>query len=211
MRRTISTSIQAVAMAACLLSAAVAVGQTIEFDFAGNGGTGLLPGNEVGPNTATSATSTAIGGEVGAGLVFDQQTNLLNFDFEFQGLNGGLFTAAASGIHLHLPSVAGDPFNQTGPIVFNLNSFADSAVSNINTEIANAATSGRVTGTVSFANNLDLVDDLINGELYLNIHSGSFNGGELRGSLTATAVPEPSTGMLVGLTLAGLATRRRRS
>ncbi len=206
-----SLIIKTVAIAVCLLLAPVAVGQTIEFDFAGNGGAGLLPGNEVGANTATSATSDAFGSEVGAGLVFDQGTNQLNFDFEFEGLDGGLFTAAASGIHLHLPGVPGDPFNQTGGIVFNLNSFADAAVTNTNAAIVDGAVSGRVTGSVSFADNLDLVDDLLDGELYLNIHSGSFNGGELRGTLTPSAVPEPSTGVLVGLLLTGLAARRRRS
>ncbi len=211
MRPTILTLIKTVAVAACLILAPVAVGQTVQFDFVGNGGTGLLPGNEVGANTATAATSVAFGGEAGAGLIFNQQTNQLNFDFEFEGLGGGLLTAAASGIHLHLPGVAGDPFNQTGGIVFNLNSFTDAAVTNTNTAIADGATSGRVTGAVSFANNLDLVDDLLDGELYLNIHSGSFNGGELRGTLAASAVPEPSTGILIGLALTGLAARRRRS
>lgn len=208
MKQSPITTIRSVCTGLLILTAAPAFATVTVFDFAGNGGIGLLPGNEVGANTSTSATSSAFGGIAGSGLSFNSDTNILNFDFSFEGLNGGLLFSAGSGIHLHLPSVLGDPFNQTGPIVFNLNSFADSNVINTNTQIANGATSGRVTGTVSFANNLDQVDDLLAGEYYLNIHSDSFSGGELRGSLTA--IPEPSSLALVALACTGFVARRRR-
>lgn len=207
MFKSSTTTIPLACKALLILTATPAFAIVTAFDFVGNAGVGLLPGNEVGANTATSATSSAFGGEEGNGLSFDSDTNILDFDFSFEGLNGGLFDAA-SGIHFHLPGTAGDPFNQTGPIVFNLNSGTDPAVTNTNNLIAIGATAGQVTGSISFANNLDLVDDLLAGEIYLNIHSGGFNGGELRGSLTA--VPEPSSMTLFALACTGLIARRRR-
>lgn len=206
MYKSSTTMMHSVCKGLFLLTAAPAFSAITAFNFQGNAGEGLLPGNEVGNNTATATTSSAFGGEVGDGLVFDSDSNILSFDFAFEGLNGGLFTMAASGIHLHLPGTAGDPFNQTGGIVFNLNSFDDAAVSNTNTAIADGATSGRVTGTIQFAEGQ--VADLFAGEFYLNIHSGDFTGGELRGSLTA--VPEPSSVTLVALACTGLVARRRR-
>jgi len=189
-----------------IVLASPAAAQTIEFNFLGNGGPGLNPGNNVGPNTATPATSSASGGEVAGGLVFNTATNILNFDFEFEGISG-LFTDALGGIHLHLPTTAGDPFNNTGAIVFSLNQ-ADANVALSTPFIAPSATSGRATGTVSFANNLDDVDDLLAGEFYLNIHGDQFNGGEIRGTLVA--VPEPTTILASCLALLGVATLRRR-
>lgn len=188
----------------------MAQAQVVEFDFAGNAGSGLLPGNEVGANTSLGSASTAFGGEVDGGILFDVGTNVLDINFSFEDLDGGLLFAAASGIHLHLPGVAGDPFNQTGPIVFNLNSFDDAAVTNLSSQIADGATSGTVNASIDFSDSLGLVDDLLAGEFYLNIHSQTFTGGELRGTLSPSAVPEPSSVALLGLVLGSAIARRRR-
>jgi uncharacterized protein (UPF0276 family) len=51
--------------------------------------------------------------------------------------------------------------------------------------------------------------DLQNSLYYVNIHSGNFPGGEIRGQLLL--VPEPSPVALVGLGLALLAVGRRRT
>jgi hypothetical protein len=47
------------------------------------------------------------------------------------------------------------------------------------------------------------------GEAYVNIHNSLFPGGEIRGDLTA--IPEPSTWMLLGLSFAAVAGLRRRA
>ncbi|MEM8835114.1 MAG: CHRD domain-containing protein [Planctomycetota bacterium] len=193
-----TTAIVSTAIAAL---AANAAGGILELDFAGNGGSGLLPGNEVGANTADSDTSNAIGGEVGGGLTYDDATNVLSFDFEFSGLNGGLFDAA-SGIHFHIAAPGVDPLNETGGIAYNLNSGTDANVSLSTPLVAIGASSGRVTGTANILP--EDVADLLAGNFYLNIHSGDFTGGELRGNIV------PAPGAAGVLALAGAATLRRR-
>lgn len=74
------------------------------------------------------------------------------------------------------------------------------------------ATSGTVTGNgvfapANFAN-------VLNGLTYINIHSSTFPGGEIRGQISNPfQIPEPaSAGLLAGLfALTGISSRRRRS
>ncbi len=177
----------------------------VEFNFVGNAGNGLLPDNEVGMGTAFGSGSPAIGDEAGVGVVLDPDTNLLIVSFQFQDLTDGLFFDAVSGIHLHEVTDPSDPFNSTGPIVFNLNSFSDANVSNFTPQIADGATSGKVTAVVD-VNGFE--DSLLAGNFYLNIHSQAFNGGELRANLVA--IPEPSAMVIaVGACLLTLKRRRR--
>ncbi|QDU86978.1 CHRD domain protein [Pirellulimonas nuda] len=188
---------------ACLAASPACVqGAQTQFNFLGNGGFGLLPGNEVGANTpiaAGAAPSVALGGESGAGLLYDDVTSMLAFDFAFSGLSGGL-ADAASGIHFHIVTPGGDPLSKTGGIALNLNSGADANVMLSTPTIAIGSSAGSVAGSALLTP--AQTADLFAGRIYLNIHSGGFGGGELRGNLVA--VPEPAGQALAWVALCGV-------
>ncbi len=179
-------------------------GEQIFMDFQGAGGFGLLPENEVPAIT----TSSAMGGEIGTGLVYDDITNTLFMLYEFDGLTGGINTGVASGMHLHLSGDPGNPFGSTGGIVFNLNSGTDANVTNNSPLIANGAISGTVNVEVVFSEAQEA--ELLAGRYYVNIHTAEFGGGELRGNVVR-AIPEPASCLILGLGLLGLVIRRKSS
>ncbi len=57
-----------------------------------------------------------------------------------------------------------------------------------------------------------LVTGLNQGTAYFNVHTNAFPGGEVRGFLAVTPIPEPQTYalMLAGLAVVGIAAKRRR-
>jgi hypothetical protein len=57
----------------------------------------------------------------------------------------------------------------------------------------------------SFAISAQQVSWLFSGFLYMNVHDGTFPGGEIRGQLLL--VPEPSTVALLGLGVGAIAVR----
>ncbi len=199
-------AVLAVACLATLSSGQRADAVVIDFELMGRAGIGLIPLNEVGANVPIlPGDSSASGGETGGGFFYDTDTNVLNFEFSFSGLSGGLFNAG-SGIHLHLATPGTDPFNETGGIVFNLNSGTDTNVTLTTPTIAIGSTAGNVAGTASFTDEQEV--DLFAGRYYVNIHSDQFRGGELRANVTA--VPEPSTLSVLGILGTVAAYRRHR-
>jgi hypothetical protein len=69
-------------------------------------------------------------------------------------------------------------------------------------------TSGAFSGSATITDTQE--SQLLAGLWYMNIHTATSAGGEIRGQVYAVVVPEPSTAALLGLGLIALARSRRR-
>lgn len=148
----------------------------------------LSPLQEVPPVTSPgSGTAT---------LTIDPDTLAWTLDISYGGMTSGMTVA-----HIHRA-----PAGSNGPVIIGLDGIPLSGGRpswNLLPVGANAFSSG---GPVAapFAFPAAELANLLNGNTYINIHTGQFPGGELRGQL----VPAPAAAGLLGL--AGLAAARRR-
>jgi len=157
----------------------------IQFDLQGQAGAGLLPGNEL-----HVVTSGGTGGEVGGGIFFDTSTNLLTINVAWGSGNGFVdMSGVVTGSHLHGP--AGQAAT-AGVLIFL--SRADSSANN-----------GSIGQTVLVGSGD--VANLLAGNTYINLHTGTNGSGEARGNLVQ--VPEPSA-WLLGVAGGAFLLRRRR-
>ena len=146
------------------------------------------------PPVSSAGTGFAI-------VTIDTDAHTLRVQFSFSGLTGN--TTAA---HLHCCTAAGFTGNVgvatvTPTFPFTLGVASGSFDQTFNTTLAASFNSAFVTangGTAAGAETR-LASGLASGLVYLNIHSNSSPGGEIRGFL---ATPEPST---IGLTAGALA------
>jgi hypothetical protein len=117
-----------------------------------------------------------------ATLSFDTDTNLLQWDASWSGLSADAFVA-----HFHGPAMPG----MDAPVALDMGSIP-------------LGTSG---GSMSSATlNETQANELLSGLWYINVHSGNFILGEIRGQVL---VPEPAAGVLLAASLLALALRRR--
>jgi hypothetical protein len=152
----------------------------IFYDLNGTAGAGLLPGNEPG------AISGGTGGEIGSGIFLDDTTNLLTINVGWGSSQGFTdLSSASNNSHLHGPTTAanGNGFTQTAGVLFNL------------TRSSSLASGGTITSP-PIALSAAQVTQLNDGKFYINIHTATNGGGELRGFIV-TAVPEPGSMLLI--------------
>lgn len=175
----------------------------IFFDLQGKAGTGLLAGNE----NHTPTGSPGSGGEMGTGISFDDVTNVLTINAGWGSANGFTdLTGVVTGAHLHGPTASSGvgSFTENAGVKFNLGGSTPGFNS--------SASAGGWTNTTVTLTAADALD-LLAGRFYLNVHTGTNSGGEIRGNLVS-AVPEPSSMtllVLVGLPvlIAGRRTRQK--
>ena len=112
-----------------------------------------------------------------ASITLDTDLNQLSWSITWSGLSG-----TPSAMHFHGPALP----NQNAAVQIGIGVLGPPVVGNA------ILSAGQMT-------------DLLAGLWYVNLHTSTFSGGEIRGQV----VPEPATLLLVGAVLLGLAAARR--
>jgi len=189
--------------AACLIALLVVPQNAVRagviyFNLQGKAGFGLLPGNE--NHTPTGGPGS--GGEIGAGIFLDDATNVLTINAGWGSANGFTnLTGNATAAHIHGPKESG------GVGSFTQNAGVKYDIGGTTAGFSNSASAGGWTNTQVSLTAQD-VADLLAGRFYLNVHTTTNGGGEIRGNLVG--VPEPSSlGLLMIFGLPVLVARKR--
>ena len=157
------------------------------FDLSGKGGTGLLASNENGAVTGNPGS----GGEIGAGISFDDVSNLLTINIGW-GSGNGFTNLSGNAIAHHIHGPTANPatagFLNDASVRIGLDSLAG---------YNSSTTNGGFIGTIS----LDATQEteLLAQRYYLNVHTSINGAGEIRGHMVL--VPEPTSFLMLASTL----------
>ncbi|HEX3169933.1 MAG TPA: CHRD domain-containing protein [Burkholderiales bacterium] len=196
------------ALTAAVLSVASAAAATIPL------AAFLSPANEV-PPTASTGSGTAI-------LDLDVAAHTLRVQIAFSGLvptapPGAPVGTTAAHIHCCLPSPFATGVNAgvatTTPtfLGFPLGVLAGTYDNTLNLTLASSYNPAFVTLVGGLANaETSLVNGLLGGLTYLNVHTSAFPGGEIRGFVVQIPEPEAYVLLLAGLAIIGISMRKRR-
>jgi hypothetical protein len=167
--------------------------------------------NMSGPNESPANASPG----TGSGTIdYDDFFHTLKIQFTFSGLTGPTTAshihaattvpfAGTAGVATTTPYFAGFPIGVTSGSYSNTLDLTQSSSWNSSYISANGGTPATAEAALANA--------MASGRSYLNLHSSTFTGGEIRGFLTA--VPEPSSAALVvlGAGVCGWVIRRRKN
>lgn len=154
---------------------------------------------------------------LGTGVVavdYDPSVHTLDIDLSFSGLSGNTTAAhihcctlipgdGTAGVATPVPSFPGFPAGVTSGVYMHLLDLTLASSFNPAFVVANGGTLAAAEAT--------LAAGLSSGSAYLNIHTTYAPAGEIRGFLVSAAAPEPATVALLGLGIAGMGYRRRRT
>jgi hypothetical protein len=148
--------------------------------------TASLNGSQEVPPVPNSALGVAI-------LNVDTTSELFDFSLFVSGINTSQLMGVgpnSSPIHLHSA-----PVGVNGPIVVDvgfLGSITPLGTLGFKLDVV-GATFGGVQGALSGPSPATNIADLLSGDLYVNVHTMTSPGGQIRGQLVPAVVPEPAT------------------
>jgi len=191
--------VKTIAVWVCLGFALELSAAIFDFDLQGQAGAGLLPGNNVPPN------STGASGSANGPIRYDDSNNQLTFDISFSNLSDVLVAAEIRG-----PA----DFSSNANVLYDLAPYTSGSGNTSGQFLSDPNGQGGVLtlipnpsgSTYSIA---EQENQLKSGLWYIEVHSsGTYSMGEIRGNLVA--VPEPAQyATYTALALGGLMICRR--